>query len=365
MAEFLDICRFIPTAGGTTDWTFAVAATGYQGLAAAGAVNGTVYRYRAESSDLSQWEIGYGTYNASTGVVARSSVLFNSSGTTSKINFSAVPQVAIVALAEDLPSLTKASNTFTGVMAVGDGTASTSTTSGALKVSGGLGVTGSVFIGGSLSAFTQTTVSATSDTSPARLIFNGQIGRRNWQVGNQININDGFEITPSTVNGGSTFSIPAVKILGADSSVVLTSTSASTSPTSGALTVAGGMGVAGQVSQGSKTYFTLNPASIGVQIDTSGQTGVTVANGSNAPILPAGQQFAWLFIQETSTSGDMALYALQYTGTFLVWGTTAWAATATTTPAAGKLSVCYDGSIYRIYNNIGGARVFNGTFIRN
>src|SRR5450756_2373288 len=97
MAEFLDICRFIPTTGGTTDWTFAVAATGYQGLAGAGAVNGTVYRYRAESADLSQWEIGYGAYNSSTGVVARTSVLFNSSGTTSKINFSAVPQVAIVA----------------------------------------------------------------------------------------------------------------------------------------------------------------------------------------------------------------------------------------------------------------------------
>lgn len=101
-SSFLDVCRFNPTVGGTTDWTYSSAVTGYQGPTAAGAVNGAVYSYRAESNDLSQWEVGYGAYNSSTGVFARTTILFNSSGTTSKINFSAVPQVAIVALAEDL-----------------------------------------------------------------------------------------------------------------------------------------------------------------------------------------------------------------------------------------------------------------------
>jgi hypothetical protein len=102
MVSFLDCCRFLPTAGGTTDWTYASAVGGYQSPAAAGAVNGATYRYRAESADLAQWEIGYGGYNSSTAVLSRSAVLFNSTGTTSKINFSTVPQVAIVALAEDL-----------------------------------------------------------------------------------------------------------------------------------------------------------------------------------------------------------------------------------------------------------------------
>jgi hypothetical protein len=105
MASFLDVCRFTPTAGGTTDWTYSSAVTGYQSPAAAGAVNGCLYRYRAESSDLSQWEVGYGTYTTSGTVLARTTVLFNSSGTTSKINFSSAPQVAIVALAEDLSIL--------------------------------------------------------------------------------------------------------------------------------------------------------------------------------------------------------------------------------------------------------------------
>jgi hypothetical protein len=101
-SSLVDVCRFNPTAGGTTDWTYSSAVTGYQSPSAAGVVNGAQYSYRAESSDLSQWEIGQGTYNTGTGVLARTTVLFNSSGTTSKINFSAAPQVAIVALSEDL-----------------------------------------------------------------------------------------------------------------------------------------------------------------------------------------------------------------------------------------------------------------------
>jgi hypothetical protein len=103
-SSLLDICRFNPTAGGTTDWTYSSAVIGCQSPSAAGAVNGASYSYRAESNDLAQWEIGTGTYNTGTGVLTRAAVLFNSLGTTAKINFSTVPQVAIVALAEDLLS---------------------------------------------------------------------------------------------------------------------------------------------------------------------------------------------------------------------------------------------------------------------
>lgn len=112
MAAFLDVCRFTPTAGSTTDWTYSAAVTGYQSPASAGVVNGRLYKYRAESADLSQWEVGQGAYNTGTGVLARTTVLFNSSGGTSKINFTLAPQVAIVALKEDLVSVEEA-NSFT------------------------------------------------------------------------------------------------------------------------------------------------------------------------------------------------------------------------------------------------------------
>jgi hypothetical protein len=121
MAAFLDVCRFTPTAGGTTDWTYSVAVTGYQSPALANAVNGRVYKFRAESADLSQWELAEGAYNSSTGAFARTTVLFNSSGTGTaagqsgagtKISFSTVPQVAVVALKEDFISVEEA-NAFT------------------------------------------------------------------------------------------------------------------------------------------------------------------------------------------------------------------------------------------------------------
>lgn len=99
-SSFTDVCRFNPSAGGTTDWTYSSAVTGYQSPTAAGAVSGNQYSYRSESADLSQWEIGTGVWNGA--VLTRAAVLFNSAGTTAKIAFSAAPQVALVALAEDL-----------------------------------------------------------------------------------------------------------------------------------------------------------------------------------------------------------------------------------------------------------------------
>jgi len=104
MAAFLDICRFIPSAGGTADWAYSSAVTGYVGPAVAGAVDGIRYKYRAESSDLSQWEVGEGTYTLATNTLSRDAVLVNSSGDANRVNFGAIPQVAIVALSDDVIS---------------------------------------------------------------------------------------------------------------------------------------------------------------------------------------------------------------------------------------------------------------------
>lgn len=112
MAKFLDVARFTPTLGGTTDWTVSAAVTGYQTPVAAGAVDGINYRYRAESADLTQWEVGYGVASSTGTVFARTTVLFNSSGTTSKISFSTVPTVGIVPLAEDLREKLDAARTY-------------------------------------------------------------------------------------------------------------------------------------------------------------------------------------------------------------------------------------------------------------
>lgn len=118
MVGFLTACRFNPTAGSTTDWTYSSAVGGYQSPTAAQVVNGQTYRYRAESADLTQWEVGEGPYNTGTGVLARTTVKFNSSGGTSKINFSTTPQVAIIVTADDFFPPTSVTNSLSGDVAL-------------------------------------------------------------------------------------------------------------------------------------------------------------------------------------------------------------------------------------------------------
>ena len=64
-----------------------------------------------------------------------------------------------------------------------------------------------------------------SSNAGAPLTFLGASGFRNFRVGNQIIGNDIFEITPSTANGGSTWSsTPAFAIRGADGNIAIGST---------------------------------------------------------------------------------------------------------------------------------------------
>ncbi|QIP08534.1 hypothetical protein [Bradyrhizobium symbiodeficiens] len=123
MAALLNNCRFIPTAGGTTDWVYSSAVGGCQSPVLAGAVDGRKYKFIAISSDLTQWEIAEGAYTAASGTFARTTVYCNSSGSGaaagqsgagSKISFAAAPNVAIVGVKEDLISIEEP-NGFTAI----------------------------------------------------------------------------------------------------------------------------------------------------------------------------------------------------------------------------------------------------------
>jgi hypothetical protein len=94
--------KFNPTLGGTTDWAYSSAVTGYVGPAASSPamVDGRTYRYRAESADLSQWEWGYGVYTASSQTIARTTITLSSTG--AKVAFSAPPAVGIVPFPADV-----------------------------------------------------------------------------------------------------------------------------------------------------------------------------------------------------------------------------------------------------------------------
>jgi hypothetical protein len=94
--------KFNPTLGGTTDWVYSSAVAGYVGPAATSPpmVDGKIYRYRAESADLSQWEFGYGVYTASTQTLARTTIQLSSTG--AKVAFTVPPQVGVTAFPTDL-----------------------------------------------------------------------------------------------------------------------------------------------------------------------------------------------------------------------------------------------------------------------
>src|SRR5271169_1353323 len=121
MSAFADLVRFLPVAGGTTDWVVSSAVGGCQLPSAANVQNGISYKVYAVSTDLTQWEVSTGLYNSGTTTFPRTTVLYNSSGTGTatgqsgagtKINFSTIPQVSVVAIAEDLISV-EVANSFT------------------------------------------------------------------------------------------------------------------------------------------------------------------------------------------------------------------------------------------------------------
>jgi hypothetical protein len=106
MAYNLDGVVFTAASGGTGSFTVSAAVTGYRTPVAAGAADGRTYRYRAQSNDLTQWEVGTATAS-STGTVFSRTVLFSSTGGT--VNFSNPPTVAITITAAELVAFDEAS----------------------------------------------------------------------------------------------------------------------------------------------------------------------------------------------------------------------------------------------------------------
>lgn len=103
--SFLDHCIFRAQGTGLGDFIISAPVTGYLTPSQANAVNGATYRYLAQTVDaignIIQWEIGTGTYTAAGTILARTTIIFSSSG-GGKINFSTVPNVLITYLAEDV-----------------------------------------------------------------------------------------------------------------------------------------------------------------------------------------------------------------------------------------------------------------------
>ena len=132
--------------------------------------------------------------------------------------------------------------TFSGVTAISNTTASTSSTTGALVVSGGLGIgansttSGSFLFIGSSTLVPTTAETGTITHNPQQLIVikQGSTAGASHDGAVQLSIQDSNGANGSYLKVAST-------------GVVISNTTASTSSTTGALKVAGGVGVAGDI----------------------------------------------------------------------------------------------------------------------
>lgn len=107
----------------------------------------------------------------------------------------------------------------------------------------------------------------------------------------------------------------------------------------------------------------------GANIDTSGQTAITLAASSNA-LLVSGSGYYLVAISEVTQTGQSGVYMLTNGTASLVSdptssGTTYWKA-STTTPANLQFSIASSGGNYRIYNGntTAGTYTFKATIIK-
>ncbi len=168
-----------------------------------------------------------------------------------------------------------------GVLSATSGTASTSTTSGALVVTGGAGVSGAVFIGGTgnvtgvLNATSGTT--STSTTSGALVVTGGSGISGNLFVGGTGNVAGVLSATSGT---------------------------ASTSTTTGALVVTGGSGISGNVFVGGN----LNVAgTLTASIAHSSLTGLTTGDDHTQYSLLAGRVGGQVLTGGTASGNTLTL----------------------------------------------------------
>jgi hypothetical protein len=139
-------------------------------------------------------------------------------------------------------------------------TASTSTTTGALQVAGGVSVQGALYNGGGIQITPSDTTWATLKTIPANAIATsgaifaplGTVTNTNpeWALGHRFSAHGNFAIWKFN---GSNHVANYLTITASDGAVAVSSTTASTSTTTGALQVAGGVGIGGNLHIGGTT----------------------------------------------------------------------------------------------------------------
>lgn len=194
-----------------------------------------------------------------------------------------------------LQSLTDRSNSTTNALIIANSTSATSTNTGALVVSGGLGVGGDLWIGGILYSGGQAVLTTSSFFSAI-------------SEGSDIRITEG---SSSTVIISNTSTLQSVTDRGSTTTnaIRFASVAQSTNTLTGALTVAGGVGISGQLNVGGTTSTIAGSLSVG-----------TTANISNWRFYVSGNAFVSSDFSAATSSGSVSLGHNQTTGNWIAGG---------------------------------------------
>jgi len=246
--------------------------------------------------------------------------------------------------------------TANGITTVTSTQASSSVDTGALQVDGGVGINGAIFAGSiqntPIGSSTRNTGAFTTLTSNAATTFTQNTGSTSTTTGTLV-VTGGVGISErlyagslqNTPIGSSVASTAAFTSLTANGAVTFTQNTASTTTTSGTLVVSGGIGVTGAINTGLSSSFNgltstnttiLSPANATVTISPTGTGTVTIAPATVGSIdnvnvgatTAATGRFTTLTTTSTATlSPANASVLLQPTGTGTVSITPATAGT--------------------------------------
>jgi hypothetical protein len=251
------------------------------------------------------------------------------------------------------------------------GTGSTSTTSGTLVVTGGVGISERLYAGSlqntPIGSVTASTAALTTLTANAAVTFTQGTGSTSTTSGTLV-VTGGVGISErlyagslqNTPIGSSVASSAAFTSLTANGAVTFTQNTASTTTSNGTLVVSGGIGLTGAVNAGLSSTFNglsstnttlLSPANAAVTISPTGTGTVTIApaaagtinNMSIGATTALTGRFTNTTITGTLTAGGVTGtngQVLVSTGTGIQWATSSGIANGTS-----NVSVALDGNI--------------------
>ena len=153
-------------------------------------------------------------------------------------------------------------------------TGSTSTSTGALTVAGGAGITEKLFVGGVVTITDSTNAGPSVQTGALVVNNGGAYVSGNMRVGGTLYATLSGSVIDNTSIGSTTASTGAFTTLTASGATTLTANTASTNTTTGALVVTGGVGIGGA-------------ANIGGALNVTGNTTITgnlTVNGTTTTV---------------------------------------------------------------------------------